>query len=129
MKRFTCLALMIAPAFAGDLYQHIQLPMVDAYIDSSVNREPELPGFANPASHSISISVSTVDSQTSCFAVYLRVGLKDGTSHIVRTILNRDGVNPSVATFSLGDHKPMKIEEFYVVRMHAEPLDHLVARN
>jgi len=125
IKLLLLTALFSAASFAGELYRHIQLPLLDCYVDSTSTPDPDLPGF-DGAKYSIAISVSTPDSFTAAYAVYIRVKLADGTSQPFRTILDRDGVNPSVARFMLGDSIPVKIEAFYVVRLHAEPTDQII---
>jgi hypothetical protein len=128
MKRFAAaiLSLIVAPTFAGDLYQHFQLPLIDAYVDSTNQKEADIPGLGR-AQHHISVSLTTADSQCSYFALYIRVQLENGSVHPIAASLYRESLSPTTATFHLGGYRPVKILEFYVVRLHPEPADRLIA--
>lgn len=125
MKTLVLLLVTAASALAGDLYQHFALPLIDCYIDSAVTRDPDIPGMTG-THHTVAISLNTQDSATSAYAVYLRVLMADGSQRVFRTILDRDGVNPSTARFQAGEVAPVKISAFYVTRLHAEPADQLI---
>jgi len=128
MKKLLLTVLLSTPAFAGELYQHFQLPLLDAYVDSTVHRESDIPGLGRTG-HSISISLTTTDSQTSFFAVYLKVQMDDGTQRPILANLYRESDGPTTGTFHVGQSKPLKIVEFYVVRLRPESADHLIRHN
>src|SRR4051812_9050015 len=110
MKKVLVLSMFAASCFAGDLYQHVQLPLLDTYMDSSVDQDPDLPGMGT-ARYFVSVSIATQDAQASAFGIYFRVRLEDGTEHPVKVIIERkdSGATCTTQRFFVGNVKPVKI--------------------
>lgn len=116
-------------AIGGDLYQHVQLPLVEAYVDSSVAVEPEIPGMG-AARYFVCVSLTSQDAFASVFAIYVRVLLADGSMHVIKTVVPRENTGaanaPTVGHFFVGNVKPVKVVAFNVTRFHPEGTDQLI---
>jgi hypothetical protein len=127
MKLLPCLAFTVGSLVAGDLYQHVQLPLLDAYVDSSVSADPEIPGMGETR-YFISVSITSTDQLASIYGVYLRVRMADGADRPVLEFIPRtdSGTAPTVRRFYVGTVKPVKIIAFNVTRFHPENADQLI---
>jgi len=128
MKTLLLMLAISVSSFAGDLYQHFQRPMLEGYIDSGFTKQPDLPGMGETR-HAIYLSLTTIDWQTAFFAVYIRVKLADDTSRILTATAYKESEGPTTLTFELGQHRPVKIEYFHVIRLHPELADQIVHPN
>lgn len=130
MKSLLLVLVVCSAALAGDLYQHVQLPLLDAYVDSSVAADPDIPGMGT-ARYFVSVSLTTQDALASAFGVYLRVRFADGTDHVIQEIVTRtdSGSTPTARRFFVGAQKPVTVVAFYVTRYHPENSDQLVTPN
>ena len=126
MKRFCGLLLLVSGAWAGDLYQHIQTPVIDAYVDSAVVQST-LPGQP-PARYIVNVSVNTTDEQTMAFAIVLKVQVEDGSATSFDVLVKRDTSSPTAYTPVVlrMAQKPVKVLVFYVCRMYQNAPDYLV---
>jgi hypothetical protein len=130
MKLLALLTLAATSAMAGELYQHITSPFLDVYVDSSVSKDPDIPGMGD-SYYSISISLTTTDTLASVLGIYMRVQFADGTQSFVAEIIRRtDYKNTNVLTttkrFDFGELKPVKIVALNIVRYHPESSDQLI---
>jgi hypothetical protein len=126
MKLLAVALLAAIPALSGELYRHIQTPLLDCYIDSSVTYTPPIPG-AEGAEYFLVISVGTTDFSASAFVVYGSVEMEDGSRVGFRRVIEKSPIDaPVVARFLLGGVRPVSVSRFYVVRLHQEPADLLI---
>ena len=118
--------LLTFSCFAGELYQHVQVPMIDAYVDCSTLQQPEIPGFGGEMDYTVSVSVSSIDTEASAFVVYIRLKMEDGSLMSVKRLVEKPTTGRARVQFSTGALKPVAVDVFWVVRMHQEPSDQLI---
>ena len=124
--RIVLIGLLLALSTrAGDLYRHIQTPWIDAYIDSSVDQQPPLPGLGRQ-NHVVSVSFTSSDDLASSYIVVVKLRLADGDIMAFTKPVNRTADGVVCARFSTGAHVPVSVFHFYIVRLHAESADQLI---
>lgn len=127
MKTLLMTIALVVTGYCGDLRQHVQSVNIDAWIDSSVNAQPDIPGISGKSDNIVSVSLTTTDDLAAVFTVYVRVKLDSGNEFARRIVVERVFGAPTIVQFSTGASKPVNVESFYVIRLRRQPdLDHLI---
>ncbi len=114
MKLLVLAAVLTLPLLSQEIRGHYRSSEVDAYVQSSQNKQPDIPGLGETR-NLISVSISSTDIAVAAFWVYVVVRLEDGSQITRQTIASLYGSTRRIATAQWElPGRPAEILKFHI---------------